>query len=87
MGYNYSLPEALDLSWNEMVFDQLNIPLASLIAASTFYDGTLNCKFSLLISIFDPQNLVEIGFDNHFEGGWNTFSTNYGGTNKTAGMS
>ena len=39
--YNYSLPEALDLSWNEMVFDQLNIPMASLIAANIFYDGWL----------------------------------------------
>lgn len=26
---------------------------------------------------------MEVGFQNHFEGGWNTFSTNYGGTNQT----
>ena len=36
-----------------------------------------------MISIFDAENLVEVGFSNHFEGGWNTFSTNYGGTNQT----
>ena len=49
--YNYSLPMALDLSWNEMVFDQLNIPMASLIAANIFYNGTLSFKFPIFKKI------------------------------------
>ena len=39
--YNYTIAKEMDFSWNEMVYDQLNIPIASLIAANIFYDGLI----------------------------------------------